>query len=206
MAFFNAVCHAHAECMELLTDAGADVHTPLNEPLLIAARNGYAKCLELLIRKGADVNRPMVCKEANAVAIFSIWGSTALREASECNHTVCVELLLKSGAHVNSNTIVSVINDDVSTCSDHTLRLLLAAGANPDSHSKIPLKFTVKQNIKCAKELLEAEAQFNTLNKNKRNALSNHIEKRISQNKFPDRTMVLLLYGAGETLDGITIR
>ena len=107
---------------------------------------------------------------------------------------------------MNSNTIVSVINDAVSTCSDHTLRLLLAAEANVDSHNKIPLKFTVKQNIKCAKELLEAEAQFNTLNKNKRNALSNHIEKRISQNKFPDRTMVLLLYGAGETLDGITIR
>ena len=116
-----AVCHSHDECMEFLIDVGADVYIPFKEPLLITARNGYAKCLELLIRKGANVNRPLVCREGNSV--FSIWVSTALREASKYNHTACVELLLKSGAHVNSNTILPLIIDVVSTYSDHTLSL-----------------------------------------------------------------------------------
>ena len=42
-------------------------------------------------------------------------------------------------------------------------------------------------------------------NKNKKNALCNHVEKRISQKKSPDKTMVLLLFAAGETLDGPTV-
>ena len=46
---------------------------------------------------------------------------------------------------------------------------------------------------------------MNSFNNNKQNALCSHISKSKDLNKQPDRTMVLLLYAAGETLDGITI-
>ena len=105
VAFIYATCHAHAECMELLIDAGTDVHQPLNDPLLITARFGHAKCLELLIRKGANVNRPISIGGGNGgVDMPTIWCNTPLRAASKYNHTKCVEILLKAGARVNSNT------------------------------------------------------------------------------------------------------
>ena len=53
--------------------------------------------------------------------------------------------------------------------------------------------------------MLEASAKINMLNKNKKNALCNHAEKHISQKKSPDKTMVLLLYAAGEIPRGITV-
>ena len=208
MALIYATCHAHAECMELLIDAGADVHQPLNDPLLITARFGHAKCLELLIRKGANVNRPIFIGGGNSgVDMPTIWCNTPLRAASKYNHTKCVEILLKAGARVNSNTVVPLIIDSVSTCSDHTLRVLLAAGADVnavDSHNNTPLIVAAEQKINRVKILLEAKAKINMFNKNKKNALYNHVEKRISQKKSPDKTMVLLLYAAGEMPCGIT--
>ena len=42
-------------------------------------------------------------------------------------------------------------------------------------------------------------------NKNKKNALCNYAKKHISQKKSPDKTMVLLLYAAGEIPRGITV-
>ena len=202
VALIYATCHAHAECMELLIDAGADVHQPLNDPLLITARFGHAKCLELLIRKGANVNRPIFIGGGNGgVDSLTFWCNTPLRAASKYDHTKCVEILLKARARVNSNTVVSLIIDSVSTCSDHTLRVLLAAGADVnavDSHNNTPLIFASEQKINCVKILLEAKAKINMFIKKKKNALCNHVEKHISQKKSPEKTMVLLLCAAGK--------
>ena len=43
------------------------------------------------------------------------------------------------------------------------------------------------------------------VNKKNLNALRSYISNCEDQNKLPDRTMVLLLYAAGETLDSITV-
>ena len=59
--------------------------------------------------------------------------------------------------------------------------------------------------FECLVVLLISGAEVNLFNKKKLNALCHHINKSKDWNKPPDKTMVLLLYGAGETLDCITI-
>ena len=53
--------------------------------------------------------------------------------------------------------------------------------------------------------LLQSGVKVNLVNKKNLNALRSYISNCEDQNKIPDRTMVLLLYAAGETFDSIPV-
>ena len=64
---------------------------------------------------------------------------------------------------------------------------------------------SIAGRVDCVKLLLKSGARVNSFNHKKYNALCSHIYKCKDLNKPPEKNIVLLLYVAGETLDGITI-
>ena len=201
-----AVRNGKEACLNLLIKAGADVnsiqkhgHTALME----AARSGNINCILSLLNAEADVN------------IGNIYGDTALTVAAKtkvsCNS---FGPLVEAGADVNTKNIYGtpVIIDAILKCSDKELQILIDAGADVNGVDKEGNTAiitaggrSVPGRVECVKALLLSGAVVNLKNKMNRNALGHLIYKSYDWNKPPNRTMVLLLYAAGETLDGITI-
>ena len=123
-------------------------------------------------------------------------------------------MLIAAGADVNVRDVFGtpVIVDAALKCSEKELQILIDAGADvnaTDRAGNTPLIIASGRStpgqLECLKVLLISGAKINLLNDKKLNALCHHINKSKYRNKPPDRTMVLFLYAAGETLDGITI-
>jgi ankyrin repeat protein len=90
---YLAAHNGHAECVDLLLNAGADKEATDNlafTPLLIAVQRGHATCVTLLLNAGAD-------RDARTDN-----GSTALFVAAAQGHLQSVKLLLKAGCDVNA--------------------------------------------------------------------------------------------------------
>ena len=207
------------ECVKVLIEAGADVNKKHDTRLrgsavYEAACNGNEACLNLLIKAGADVNR--VTKT----------GHTTLMKTIRCGHPKCVSLLIEAGADVNAkdpdgNSALTFaaknipghrIALNIKPDRQLLLQILINAGTDVNSADKdgnTPLIIVSGSNMKChiqfVKSLLRSEAKVNLFNNKEQNALCNHICKSKALNKAAVRTMVLLLYAAGETLDGITV-
>ena len=201
-----AARNGNEACLNLLIKAGADVNS-LKEngftTLMEAIRFGHTKCVSILIEAGADVNA------TNSYGHSAI--TVAAKKKISCRN---FQLLIDTGADVNSVDFFGtpVIVDAVLKCSDTELQILIDAGADVnamDKEGNTPLIIasgsSVPGRVECVKLLLRSGARVNSFNNNKQNALYSHISKSKDLNKPPDRTMVLLLYAAGETLDGITI-
>ena len=174
-----------------------------SEPIPYVVLQGHVHCLKVLLEarvmKDKDKNWKRIC---NLALIYAV-----------CyGHVKCMELLIdvRVDVHIVLNAPLLMLLA-ARHGSANCVELLIRKGADvnavdsDNNTNNTPLIFAAGQNINCAKLLLEANAKINMFNKNMRNALCNHIERRISANKPPDRTMVLLLYAAGETLDGITL-
>ena len=201
-----AARHGHEACLNLLIEAGANVNSLKPNgftTLMEAIRFGHTKCVSSLIEAGADVNA------TNSYGHSAI--TVAAKKKISCPH---FPLLLSAGADVNAVDYsgTPVIVDAALKCSDKELQILIDAGADVnavDKEGNTPLiiagSSSVAGRVECVKLLLRSGARVNLLNNSKNNALCSHISKSKDLNKPPDRTMVLLLYAAGETLDGITI-
>ena len=74
-----------------------------------------------------------------------------------------------------------------------------------DNEVDIENEQNAASRIKCTKMLLQSGVEINLVNKKHLNALRSYISNCEDENKLPDRTMVLLLYAAGETLDSIPV-
>ena len=200
-----AARYGREACLNLLIKAGANVNPATGRtPLMKAVCYGHPKCISLLIEAGADVN----AKDQ--------FGRSAISFAAE-------RVLNCSNTRLRCDTGELVGDFDCPQhCSNNQLQILINAGADvniTDEDGNTPLiivsgrsrnmKYHIKYNkcgrLKCVKLLLRSGAKVNLFNNNKQNALCSHICKSKDLNKPPDRTMVLLLYAAGETLDGITI-
>jgi ankyrin repeat protein len=86
-----AAHEGHAECLQLLLDAGADKDATTNvnsTPLLIAAWKGHLECVEVLLKADCDVD----ALDKN--------GNTALSAAVIGNHADCVLALVQAGADI----------------------------------------------------------------------------------------------------------
>ena len=168
------------------------------EPIPYVALQGHVNCLKVLLEARVMKDKDKTWKRICNLALIN----------AVCNgHAKCMELLIDTRADVNialDTALVVAARYEGANC----LELLIRKGADVntvDSDNNTALIFAAGQNFNCVKLMLEANAKINMFNKNIRNALCNNIERRISANKHPDRTMVLLLYAAGKTLDGITI-
>ena len=181
---FIAVENNHPKCLEVLIKTGADVNKKYNQgtPLICATQNGFDDCISLLIEAGADVNSK------------NLYGFPLIIVAAQHGRYDCLKLLIEAGADVN--TIVSQLATPL-----HALM------ENLDNvESKLLLK-----NIKL---LLRAGANVNVFrnmtalyfNKYEHNALRHYIIQCPTFSVQPDKKVCMLLYAAGETIDGCTIR
>ena len=201
-----AARHGHEACLNLLIEAGADVNSLKANgftTLMEAIRFGHTKCVSSLIEAGTDVNA------TNSYGHSAI--TVAAKKKISCSN---FQLLINAGADVNAVDFFGapVIVDAALKCSDKELQILIDEGADVNATDKegstalvIAGASSVADRVECVKLLLRSGAKVNKFNNNKSNALCGHISKSKDLNKPPDRTMVLLLYAAGETLDGITI-
>ena len=196
------------EAIEFLIEKGADVNVvnDMYTGLARAAMYGQYDCVDVLLKAGADVN------------MFVNMGYTALMYAAQSGSHSCVELLIQAGADVNiRNTKVNTALTSAATGTrtsvtlpdgpDILFNLLISAGADANTVDKVETQNeqNAVNRIECIRLLLQSDAKVNVLNKLNLNALCSHVSKSKDLNKPPDRTMVLLLYAAGETLDGISI-
>ena len=157
--------------------------------------------MDLLLGAGACVN------------VTNLYGETPITMAAKTKKGCqSLEALITAGADVNilDPNGKPLLISAISKCTGRDTKLLINAGADVntvDVNSNTALIITAEQNVdqgvECAKLLLKAGATINLINNKGRNALYSHIYKCADWNKQPDRTMVLLLYAAGETLDGV---
>ncbi len=92
-ALHLAAHHGHVRVMEILQQAGADIHARniIGEtPLLVAASKKHLRAVEWLLGLGADAN------EGNDQFY------TPLMSASRAGCADCVNALVKRGAHINA--------------------------------------------------------------------------------------------------------
>ena len=198
-----AVKMDHYECVNYLLDKGADVNAVQQRDgstaLMEALQYGCTETISPLIAAGADVSISNARKET-AVII------AAKRLISRSTF----QLIMTSGADVNSTYMPGVtgIRHEIAAYSQKMLNTLIDAGADVnsiDEDGNTPLIVVSGKNaggVTCAKLLLRRGAKVNLLNHRRENALLYHINTRTKKNQPPDKTMVLLLYAAGESLDG----
>ena len=156
--------NGHAECVERLLKAGANVDLAQTEgsaAVHYACRHGHAKCLELLLAAKADAN-----------VMRTVDGISPLMVASFNGETSCAEMLLKRGKNVNvaqrsSNDLAAL---DYACREGHaeTVALLLKHKAPRDQGQAkgggtCPIHWATEAgHAACLSALLEAGASPNT--------------------------------------------
>ena len=153
-------------------------HEDLNKALCMAAWHGHDICLEMLIEAGAEVN-----------VVYQSF--TPLESAAAKGFVRCMKLLIKAGADVNKRGYF----DEREGWPDY-LRftpLMSAVGG-----------FNQETAIDWVRLLLRENVQINHVNKRGQNTLTSLL--MYSMQSLPyDKTMVMLLYAAGEKVDGTRI-
>ncbi|OHF04086.1 hypothetical protein CORC01_00425 [Colletotrichum orchidophilum] len=111
----QAACmHGHEQAVQMLVDAGADIHfcggnNFQRNALQIACGHGNEKVVDILLSAGAKINEvssksanPVHGSPASSVAVTRYNGRTALQAAAERGHEHLVSRLLELGADVNA--------------------------------------------------------------------------------------------------------
>ena len=196
----------HCECVNALIEAGADVNrnnnrhgntvliytcvkTDLPEDLQLI------QCVSLLLSAGADVNL-LNCNQYSALMYFSREG-----------HVECVNLLIKVGAHVNMRNKHGESALSLATLADQAgcMKVLIEAGADVDNKNarggETVLHWAI-WNIDCLKILLKSDVKINQRDANFLNALQRYLQRPCDVIK----ENAMLLYAAGETIDGSIIK
>ena len=165
------------------------------ETLLKLVERGDVKGAELAIKAGADVNRP------------GMYGYTPLFYAAEKGHSDCVELLVKSGADVNCTAkygTTPLMRAARNGC-DKCVELLIKAGADVNAveitTSTALLEASKAKSVRSVQLLLKAGAEVNRANEVHLEFLNDRINKRSPAMK----KIAMLLFTAGQILEGVTV-
>ena len=181
-----AIKSGNRRCVELLVKAGADVNYGetdwLNQtPIFIAVRSGFNEGLDLLIKVGADVNR-----RDNDLSPLML--------AAAFGFYKCVEVLLAAGVDVNE---VNNTGETALVCISLWYR---DYKFKSEIQRQVPQEVLPKINfIECIKILLRAGAKVNL------KLWKNRFLEYFIQDFNMKRESFLLLYAAGETLEGNTV-
>ena len=197
----------YGECVKLLIKAGADVDMEASDgytPVHIAAIEGQDECIRLLIEAEADVN------------ISTKDGHTSLMLSAGNGYSQCTKLLIEAGADVNKTDTKSgtALTYSATMARDSISETLIKAGAHVNvinytgstplmlAARKMPENLSM-QVLNCTRLFLRAGAHVNILDVYGRNALQDRIFT--AGNHSPHQDICMLLYAAGETIDGTTV-
>lgn len=136
-------------------------------PLIEAASRGFDNVVALLLRHGADPNALATCCES------------ALAYAASNGHTSIADRLLKAGAHPNCRVMLFGEHASALTMSSGrgeiaTVKLLIAAGANPDGFEEWdrPIILAARnQHLEVVRYLLEHGADPNAQSRTRKTVL-----------------------------------
>ena len=206
----------YVEAVNILIKAGADVNVENvkgTSVLSLAVGDGFSKCVKLLLEAGADVNRgkntegetALICATRSCDFGCLVFYEKGVDVISPCGHYKCLDLLLKAGADVNA-----IDNDD-----GNALRIqgrYVSAECYMKDSYKYPLFI---------KRLLRAGIHINRFTRSeRRNALGLLLDHKflyrnvnmnhpwfigMKQSEINDKAAILLLYSAGETLEGTDV-
>ena len=231
-ALFDAALNKQIRCVDLLVKAGADVNCEQgSEPIMAAIFTGQVDCVDLLIKAGADVNTsstwvakfprydvqpgyPKYGHHSEEVLVHTdtSWNhgdssTTPIKDAIRYGHVECLDLLIKVGAGVNlgkseketkNEALIFAVRVSSVKCVD----LLIKEGADVNVSSRrwvgSLLALATHRNLQSAKLLLRAGAKINGKDQYGKNPL----EGLFYHYRAPDKTMVLLLFAAGNTVKG----
>ncbi len=156
-ALMAATYQNHVESAGLLIKAGADVNAQdamQNSPLLLAGASGYLEILKLTLAAGPDFT------------VYNRFGGTALIPACERGYVEVVRELLKTTINVNhvnrlgwTALLEAILLSDGGTTHQDIVRLLLAAGADPnlaDQDGVTPLRHARQKGYRVIAEHLVA--------------------------------------------------
>ena len=203
-ALIHAAEHGYVECLNLLIKAGADVNAgDINNltALSMAAQHGNGECIRSLIQAGADVNSTDCCE------------NTSLMYAVRSCHIKYVDLLIEAGADVNRADDLGLTPLMEAVHRDHFDKVtsLIKTGADVNAatlktRKSVLCKAAISNNVKCVKLLLKSGSKVNVLDNDSCNALQYYIAHYSLLDVISlDRTMVLLLLAAGETIGATTV-
>ena len=188
-ALLKAVEGGHAECLQKLVNAGADVnmmeeldHDNHMTALTIAVTNGNIECAQILIKAGASLSlMSLECgTERNELLVDGEYKKgktypshfqykycyTPLMGGAREGHDKCVELLIKAGADVNEkdNAGKTALTPAARNGHHKSLKLLLKAGAKPDPEFVL-LMAALHGRDTCLEVLIKAGEDLNLRNK-----------------------------------------
>lgn len=157
-ALLAAVCGGHANCVDLLIQAGADVNKANvigNTPLIFAAGGGHCQCVGILIEAGAEVNK-------------IVRGRTALMHAAGIGCGIGVKKLIEAGADVNQAGPKhrSALQIAVQGGFGDITEMLIEAGADVNAHRCFGTALhlaVLRQDLRCVKMLLLSGAYVDAM-------------------------------------------
>ncbi|MBX3122024.1 MAG: ankyrin repeat domain-containing protein [Nitrospira sp.] len=152
-----ATYHNHVDVARVLIEAGSDVNAQdamQNSPLLLAGASGYLDIVRMTLAARPDFT------------VYNRFGGTALIPACERGHVEVVKALLKTTIDVNhvnrlgwTALLEAILLSDGGTAHQEIVRLLLAAGANPnlaDHDGATPLRHARQKGYRVISDLLLA--------------------------------------------------
>lgn len=147
----------HVEVARVLIEAGSDVNAQdamQNSPLLLAGASGYLDILRMTLAARPDFT------------VYNRFGGTALIPACERGHVEVVKALLTTSIDVNhvnrlgwTALLEAILLSDGGTAHQEIVRLLLAAGANPnlpDHNGVTPLRHARQKGYRVISDVLVA--------------------------------------------------
>ena len=178
----------YKHCLELLIEAGADVNANPEgaSALIIACRNGFDDGVQILVNAGADAN------------MLGDKGLNPLMEAVANGHVRCAELILEAGADVNFQNTEGM-----------TAVMCVGSGSpmfdyfnNDERYNHLKEAMDKRDLLGSINFLFRSGAKINLVDGDFRNALQHQVALYSSSTGTDD--ICLLLYAAGETIDGST--